>query len=169
MLLQPHIAKKAQVELDKVIGNKRLPALQDRDALPYIDCIMKECLRWRPPAPLGLPHRATQSGELKGRHIPKGSVVIANIWHMTHSERNYSHPDDFDPDRFMGVHPEMEPSAAVFGFGRRICPGRVFAEASLWLVIANILAVFDISPAADDQGNEILPQVDVMCEQTHKA
>lgn len=45
MLLNPEVAKKAQFELDSVLGNDRLPEFEDRDSLPYIDCVLKECLR----------------------------------------------------------------------------------------------------------------------------
>ena len=38
-------------------------------------------------------------------------------------------------------------------FGRRICPGRYFIDASLWLLMSNILAVFDIGPPLDSFGN----------------
>lgn len=46
MARHPQVAKKAQTEIDEVIGNGRLPTLQDREALPYIDCILKEVFRW---------------------------------------------------------------------------------------------------------------------------
>ncbi|THH03724.1 hypothetical protein EW145_g6055 [Phellinidium pouzarii] len=162
MVLNPKIAKKAQFELDYVTGGERLPLFEDRDSLPYIDCIFKECLRWVPPFPLGIPHRAMQDGKINGKHVPKGSLIIPNIWHMMHDECNYTDPYKFFPERFMKTddktHRVIDPASAVFGFGRRICPGRHFAEASIWLAIANILAVFDISPALDDNGREISPE-----------
>ena len=45
MILHPHVARKAQEELDKVIGKDRLPEFADRKDIKYIDCILKECLR----------------------------------------------------------------------------------------------------------------------------
>lgn len=45
MLLNPEVAKKAQIELDSVLGNDRLPEFEDRDSLPCVDCVLKECLR----------------------------------------------------------------------------------------------------------------------------
>jgi hypothetical protein len=45
----------------------------------------------------------------------------------------------------------------IFGYGRRICPGRYFADSSVWLIIARTLAVFDISKGLDDNGREIEP------------
>lgn len=45
MAQHPEIQKKAQAELDKIIGTEHLPTLEDREDLPYIECIMKEVLR----------------------------------------------------------------------------------------------------------------------------
>ena len=53
MLLYPEIQKKAQDEIDSVIGRDRLPTFEDRPRLPFIDAVCKEVLRWRPVAPVG--------------------------------------------------------------------------------------------------------------------
>ncbi|KAL5492942.1 hypothetical protein ACEPAI_4390 [Sanghuangporus weigelae] len=164
ILLNPEVAQKAQEELDSVLDDERLPNFDDQESLPYITCIMKECLRWGPPTPLGISHRAMEEGELDGKFIPKGSMIVPNIWYMTHDERNYVDPNGFYPDRFARTGESeatiLDPSAIVFGFGRRICPGRHFAEADLWLAIANILAVYDILPTKDENGADILPKVE---------
>ena len=80
MVLYPDAQKKAQEEIDRVIGNDRLPCFDDRDNLPYVDAIVKEVLRWHPVGPMGLPHSTTEDDTYEGYHIPKGSLVIANIW-----------------------------------------------------------------------------------------
>ncbi|KAL5536334.1 hypothetical protein ACEPAF_155 [Sanghuangporus sanghuang] len=161
MVRHPDVIRKAQQQIDSVTGGERLPAFEDQDSLPYITCIMKECLRWAPPFPLGLAHRVMEDNDFEGKFIPKGSIIMPNIWKMMHDERNYSNPEKFYPDRFMKPSSQvLDPAAAVFGFGRRICPGRHFAEADLWLAIASILAVFDILPAVDERGTEILPKVE---------
>lgn len=54
MLTHPGVQRKAQAELDSVIGTDRLPTLKDRESLPFIDAILKETLRWMPAAPLGM-------------------------------------------------------------------------------------------------------------------
>jgi len=51
MLLSPDIQKKAQDELDSVIGRDKLPTVEDRPSLPFVDAVCKEVLRWRPPTP----------------------------------------------------------------------------------------------------------------------
>ena len=80
MSLSPDVVRKAQEEIDRVIGNGRLPTSMDRPNLPYIEAVVKEVLRWHPVAPMGLPHTSTTEDVVGGYLIPKGSMVIANIW-----------------------------------------------------------------------------------------
>lgn len=54
MILHPSVQKRAQEEIDCVIGNERLPNIADKKALPYIRNIITETLRWCPALPLGL-------------------------------------------------------------------------------------------------------------------
>jgi cytochrome P450 len=53
MALYPEVQRKAQTEIDQVVGNSRLPDFSDEDALPYVQAVLKEVLRWHPVAPLG--------------------------------------------------------------------------------------------------------------------
>jgi cytochrome P450 len=53
MTLNPDVMKRAQTELDSVVGRSRLPTFEDKEKLPYIRAIVKETLRWRPVGPLG--------------------------------------------------------------------------------------------------------------------
>jgi cytochrome P450 len=80
MLSHPEAQAKAQEEMDRVIGRYRLPDFSDRDSLPYTNAILKEVLRYYPNVPLGLPHAGLEEGEYKGMRIPKGSLIIMNIW-----------------------------------------------------------------------------------------
>lgn len=47
------VQKKAQAEIDALVGNDRLPTLSDRSRLPYINAVVTEVLRWNSVAPLG--------------------------------------------------------------------------------------------------------------------
>lgn len=159
MTLYPEVQKRAQEELDAVIGTDRLPTLDDRERLPYMRALVSEVLRWNPIGPLGVPHVSTEDDVYRGYFLPKGSMFIANIWHILRNPDTYSEPLHFKPERYLGEQPEMDPRCAVFGFGRRICPGLNLAEASIFAVSAMALAVFDISKAVED-GVEITPKVE---------
>ena len=54
MTLYPDVMRKAQAELDVVVGRDRLPTFDDKDDLPYIRAVVKEVLRWRPVVPMGM-------------------------------------------------------------------------------------------------------------------
>ncbi|KXN86107.1 O-methylsterigmatocystin oxidoreductase [Leucoagaricus sp. SymC.cos] len=107
----------------------------------------------------GIPHAVTKDDHYDGYFIPKGTRIIANIYAMTRDKSIYPNPDVFDPTRFFGENPQMDPYKFVFGFGRRICPGLHLAESSLYLNIINILANFTISKKFGEDGKEIEPEV----------
>lgn len=159
MILFPDVQVKAQEEIDRVIGTERLPNFNDRDKLPYIDALVKETTRWWPIAPMGFPHTATEDIEYNGMHIPKDAMLLPAVWCFLHDPDVYSAPESFEPDRFLRSRNEPDPTHAAFGYGRRACAGQHVAEASLYLHIAQSLAVFHFCKAVDKSGKEI--EVDV--------
>lgn len=82
----PNVQKKAQREIDNVVGRSRLPTYDDWDSLPYTEAIMREVFRWRPVLPLGIPHRVTSDDIYKGYLFPKGEFSI-----LTASTRGLAH------------------------------------------------------------------------------
>ncbi|KAH9983873.1 cytochrome P450 [Russula vinacea] len=148
MTLYPEVQRKAQAEIDSVVGNSRLPDYSDQDALPYIQAVLKEVLRWHPVTPLSIFHKVTMSDVYEGHFIPAGSTVIPNVWGMLHDPNIFTEPDRFHPERWFSPNVPDFPMQA-FGFGARLCPGRVFARRSVWENIAGILAVFEIVPTED--------------------
>ncbi|KAI0687567.1 cytochrome P450 [Earliella scabrosa] len=159
MALYPEVQKKAQAELDNVIGSQRLPDFCDRSTLPYVNALVKELARWHVVAPTGVPHAAVRDDVYNGFLIPKGSLVIPNLWAYSRDPSVYPDPERFNPDRFLKdgkLNPEVrDPYSFIFGFGRRICPGRHLADASLFIVCASILQVFTVSPPVDAHGNPL--------------
>lgn len=80
MLVFPEVQKKAQEEIDRVVGQARLPTMDDYEELHYIRCCMKEALRWMPTVILGVPHATTKDDTYGNYIIPKGATVINNVW-----------------------------------------------------------------------------------------
>jgi cytochrome P450 len=76
---------------------------------------------------------------------------------MTQNEEKYPNPDVFNPDRFLNPDGTLtdDTVSVAWGFGRRTCPGRYFAEASLWAAMTCLLAVYKFSRAKDEAGREI--------------
>ncbi|KAI0926827.1 hypothetical protein AcV5_007515 [Taiwanofungus camphoratus] len=162
--IDPEILRKAQEEIDRVVGTGRLPTFADKDDLPYIMWTVYECLRWNPALPQTITHKTTEDDVYKGYFIPKGTGVEPNVWFMLHDERKYPDPLRFHPDRYadekrnaeLGIN---EIPFAAFGFGRRMCPGRWLALDVVWITIATSAAVFNISRRLDKNGVPIVPRV----------
>ncbi|KER00066.1 hypothetical protein AUEXF2481DRAFT_31 [Aureobasidium subglaciale EXF-2481] len=157
MSMFPEVQHKAQAEIDRAVGNSRLPTAKDRDNLPYINAIVEEAQRWHPIAPMGLPHVTDKEDVLQGYRIPRDSLLLPAIWSFTRDPTVYHDPESFKPERFQAPYNEPPATAFTFGFGRRICPGRMLADASLFLTFAQSLAVFNINKEVDAEGNVVEP------------
>ncbi|KAM0239281.1 hypothetical protein ACHAPO_003252 [Fusarium lateritium] len=129
MVLHPEIQRKAQDELDAVIGPGKLPEFSDRSSLPYIEHIVQEIYR---------------------------TVVYANSYAIAHDERVYKAPRDFNPDRYDEGEPYP---VGNFGFGRRICVGRFLADNSVWIMVATLLSTLNFCKKVAQDGRPIEPRV----------
>lgn len=182
MTVHPSIQAQAQAEVDRVLGHEhRLPTLADRSRLPFVDCIVWECLRWNPSTPVALPHYVSEDDEYRGWRIPKGALVMANTWYnvssascfkgsnslnrgILHDPAVYPDPLSFNPSRFLdqeanakkGVNPLPD---AAFGFGRRMCPGRNIAFETIWLTVACVLSVYNLAREIGPDGEPIEPDL----------
>lgn len=158
MTLHPEAQKRAQAELDVVVGD-RLPTFADKDSLPYVTAVMKEVLRWLPVLPMAVPHRAVNSDQYKGYFIPAGASVLGNTWAILHDASLFVEPEKFKPERFVERNLPDPADSGVFGFGRRTCAGKSMALDTIWIAIASVLSVYNISKAVDSHGNVITPEV----------
>ena len=156
MAIHPEIQNKAQREIDQLLDGQRLPMLSDQDDLPYITALAKEIYRWHTPLPISIPKSLIEDDEYKGHYIPKGATVMENIWAIFHDPSMYPEPDVFNPERFLkdGRHnPSVrDPGDRVFGSARRVCPGKFFANRTLFLRFATVLAAFDIELGVNEKG-----------------
>ncbi|KAF9523255.1 putative monooxygenase [Crepidotus variabilis] len=159
MILNPNVQRKAQAEIDTIIGQDRLPLISDRPDLPYVRSVIAETFRWAPPVPLCVPHVLNQDDIYNDYYLPKGTMIMPNIWAMFHDPEIYPDPMSFKPERFENDDVEMEKTSIVFGFGRRFCPGRYFAEGTIFSAAATFLATCDILPGLDEVEREVMPEV----------
>ncbi|KAJ3772039.1 cytochrome P450 1 [Lentinula raphanica] len=158
MCLHPDIQRKGQEEIDRVIGQDRLPTFEDRSSLPYVEAIYREVMRLYPPLPNGVPHVSMNDNFYRGYYIPKGCLVIPNIWAMNRDEEFYTNPTEFLPERHLdrpkGPFTNIK-NITAFGFGRRACAGRYMADNTVWLAVVSVLATFKLGKARDEKGSEI--------------
>ncbi|KAJ7624503.1 cytochrome P450 [Roridomyces roridus] len=153
----PDVQKKAQEEIDRVVGSDRLPTFADRPHLPYLEGLIKEVHRWRPVGPLALPHRTSKDDVYNGLHIPAGSTIMPNNWAIMHDPAIYPDPWTFKPERYLNSSASSsestpmnpDPRRFAFGYGRRVCPGRDLADDMLFIAASMVLAVFDLEKRTD--------------------
>ena len=169
MVTYPEAQKRAQAELDAVVGRTRTPTFADFQHLPYIRAMVKEVLRWCPVVPLGIPHLSTEDDWYDGMFIPKGTIVIANTWELNHDLEIYGGDvAKFNPARFLDASGDVGPCSPetkeeghfTYGFGRRVCVGKHVANNSLFIDIAVTLWACNIEPGKDERGNVIPIDVD---------
>ncbi|KAG8157595.1 hypothetical protein KVR01_012637 [Diaporthe batatas] len=135
----PEALKKAQAEVDSVVGSERLPTFSDEPNLPYVRAMIKEVMRWRPVNKFGMFHATSEDDWYEGYFIPKGTTAPLPA-------ANYVNcPDPYDRDHF------------TYGAGRRVCPGIHVAERSLFINIARVIWGFDIGKRRSATGEEIEP------------
>ncbi len=166
---RPGIQAQVHEELDRVIGHPSTssgqansPTVDDRTRLPYLFACLAESMRYRTIGPFGLPHKASEDAEVGGYLIPAGTQVLGNIYSIHHDPRYWDSPDEFIPERFLPQE-DGSMSAALtgpaylpFGTGHRRCPGRRFAETTVWLHITRMLHKLrfetpDDSPLSEDE------------------
>lgn len=85
MTLHPEVQCQAREEIDRIVGSARLPDFSDRESLPYIEAVVKECFRWHTLAPLAIPHQTTSDDVCEGYTIPKGAIILPNLWYVLYS------------------------------------------------------------------------------------
>ncbi|KAG8981357.1 hypothetical protein FRB93_008723 [Tulasnella sp. JGI-2019a] len=158
MLLHPDVQARVQAELDGVFG-AHLPSIASRDSTPYLNAVIMETFRWRPPVPVGIPHRLEQDDVYNGYFIPAGTRILVNVWAILQNEQRFPDSAKFDPDRFLFDSPpsqatsasRLDPVTTVLGYGRRACPGIHVVQSGLWITMATILYCFNIRPKVDSK------------------
>ena len=144
----PDVAARATAEVDEVSGG-RDPEYADLAGLKYVERVVKEALRLRPPAAAVFGRQATEDVEVGGWTVPKGGIVQLFSWVTHHDPRWFPDPDRFDPDRFAPGRVEAIPPGAYFpfGVGPRACVGNTFAMTEMVLLTAMLLRRFTLAPA----------------------
>ncbi|CAI0465441.1 unnamed protein product [Linum tenue] len=151
----PDVLRRAQIELDNIIGKERRVQESDIHSLHYLKAIVKETLRLYPAGPISLPHQSTEDCTVAGHHVPKGTRLIVNIYKIQRDPRVWPDPDEFRPDRFLTTHKDVDVRGQdfeliPFSSGRRMCPGVNFALQIMHLTLATLLHGFDFSRPSNE-------------------
>nr|CAD7438754.1 unnamed protein product [Timema bartmani] len=101
LLHHPQVMLKAQKEIDGVVGRDRLPSLDDRSSLPYLEAIQREVHRRQSLLPLSVFRRCTEDTMLNGYFIPQHTLVVPNLWSVHNDPELWGDPENFRPERFL--------------------------------------------------------------------
>jgi cytochrome P450 len=156
LVVHPELMRRAQEEIDGVVGLGRLVHDADIPHLPFLQAIVKESFRLHPAAPLGVPRESTQPVEAFGYRVPAETRLIYNIYAVHRDPAVYENPDEFDPDRFLHRHLLVNHLSAFdsyelvpFGVGRRMCPGYTLGNfihsTVVHFMLANLIHSYDWS------------------------
>ncbi|XP_035002562.1 cytochrome P450 2U1 [Hippoglossus stenolepis] len=144
MVLYPDIQEKVQAEIDDVVGKHRVPSLTDKGSLPFTEATIMEVQRLIVVVPLGIPHMASKTTEFRGYTIPKGTVILPNLWSVHRDPSVWDEPDNFNPARFLNDDGTLlrKDCFMPFGIGRRVCMGEQLAKMELFLMVTCLLQAF---------------------------
>lgn len=101
------VQSKARNELDRVIGRGRLPTLNDRTSLPYIEAVLCEIQRMANVAPLGIVHRALDTVKFGDYVIPKNAIMLVSLYSLNMDENYWGDPMTFRPERFLDASGQL--------------------------------------------------------------
>ncbi|KEH31678.1 cytochrome P450 family protein [Medicago truncatula] len=146
MMNKPGVMRKVQEELEAVVGKDNLVEESHIHKLPYLQAVMKETLRLHPSLPLLMSHCPSETTNVGGYTIPKGSCVFVNVWAIHRDPSIWEKPLEFDPTRFLDGKWDYKGNDFnyfPFGSGRRICAGIAMAERNVLYFIATLMHSFD--------------------------
>ncbi|BAS98816.1 Os06g0642200 [Oryza sativa Japonica Group] len=146
LMRNPRVMQKAQDEVQRVFIGQHKVTEENLSNLSYMYLVIKEALRLHPPRPPLLPRECRTTCQVLGFDVPKGTIVLVNMWAINRDPKYWDQSEEFILERFehvdinfKGMNFEYMP----FGAGRRMCPGMAFGLVNLELVLASLLYHFD--------------------------
>ncbi|KAD4585700.1 hypothetical protein R6Q59_035789 [Mikania micrantha] len=143
LLNNPRVLRKAYAEIEKHVGHDRHVEESDLCNLPYLGCIIKETMRMYPAGPM-LPHESMENCTVGGYHVPKGTMLLVNVWGIQNDPNIWGDPKTFRPERFESLEGYRDGFKLMpFGFGRRSCPGEGMSMRLVGLGLGSLIQCFE--------------------------
>ncbi|CAL8295052.1 unnamed protein product [Arctogadus glacialis] len=151
----PDIQTQLQETIDREVGRDRLPTMEDRSALAYLDAFTYETMRYISYVPVTIPHSTTSDVTVDGLLILKDTVVFVNQSSVNHDPLTWKDPHVFDPSRFLDedgrLDKDLTNNVMIFSAGKRRCIGDQIAKVELFLFLAILIhqCHFEKNPSQD--------------------
>ncbi|XP_013391105.1 cytochrome P450 2J6 isoform X2 [Lingula anatina] len=144
MVNQLDVQKRVQQEIDQVIGQGRVAKMEDKAEMPFTEATILEVLRISPVVPLGVPHATSETINLDGYTIPKGTMILGDLYRVLHDKNNFEDPYKFKPERWLDDNSKVIKSDKLipFSIGPRACLGKGLAEMELFIFLTTMLQNF---------------------------
>jgi cytochrome P450 len=136
------VAERVRQEARTVLGGER-PSWEHLQELEYTERVIRETLRLRPPS-WAIFREAKVEAPLGNHSVREGDFVLLPQWALHRDRRYFDRPEQFDPDRWEMIEPSSTPAYFPFGAGPQACIGGQMALAEAQLVLAAIVARFDL-------------------------
>ncbi|CAL8123353.1 unnamed protein product [Orchesella dallaii] len=158
------VQRKLHDEIETVIGTCREPSLLDKPRMPFTDAVIQETFRISPLAAMGIVHELSESIEFQGHTLPKGLLLLPNIYHVHHDEKTWGDPENFRPERFLNpeeteVNKSLTENLVPFQAGKRQCVGETLARDVIFLFIVKLFQTYDVLPDPDNPEPNYEPDV----------
>lgn len=154
----PAALERARAEVLSVLGNVRLPSRYEQlAALPYVEACANETMRLKPVAPI-LIVEAIRDTVVAGVEVPAGQLIMCLMRPPAVDEKYFPDPQSFEPARWLEAGARSASSAKrvamPFGAGPRLCPGRYLAMLEMKMLMAMLLAGFELESVGTADGAE---------------
>lgn len=148
MIHYPKVQEKVYREIEANVGTQRLPTMADKSKLTYLKAVINETQRITCLFPLAFKREVTESFEVRGYTVPKGSIVWPVLHSVHFDKRIWGDPEHFRPERFIDEKGALinREELITFGVGRRICMGESLAKMELFLFLAGMFQRFRFEP-----------------------
>ena len=151
--------KRARNEVDAIVGAGQIPRSTDQlSQLDFVEACANEAMRLKPVAPINIV-QAAHDVVIGDVAVPRGVFVTCVMRPAGMDSNRFDEPKAFRPARWIdGTHAEGERMMGAkrvvmpFGGGPRVCPGRYLALAEIKMVMATLLANFDIAQMRTPEG-----------------
>lgn len=136
-----------------------------------MSAVEKEIFRLSSIVPGDVLHSTTEKTEFGGYVLPKGTIIMPNLYQIHHDESYWGDPENFRPERFLNADGSFRKDERVipFSIGKRVCVAENLAQVEFFLFLTGILQKFDLLESPDHPLPNFKPKSSfVLCPQPYQ-